>query len=933
MKRIFSIATMFCLSAICCLPLLFPSSVCSAQLLQGQRPVRIGISEYPEYAFIDEHGQFSGCDVEYAHRIAEYANLKIEIVLIKDAETYFKSLDEGGVDMLFDAIKTDEREKKYLYSMNETGSTPMSIYVRKDDDRFEYGNSEQLHGLVFGSEKDSYVTKLFSDWCTEHGIQPKIIEFADSDAVNDALNKQQIDAGVYGTQGIDGYRTIMEFSPTPYYIILKKDSSALKHRIDDAMSRILSEDPLYKTKLIRKYVIGATANAMDAFTHAEKEYLALHPKVSVAVLQNDAPYFFLAPDGSQKGILPGFYQKIAALTGLSFTFELFPSQKEAVKAVAEGRSDILALYSDGIIAAHKDGLRLTSSYAVVNAVMLSRAGVSVDQVRQVVAKERSLMGIEKHLGNGVSVIMSKDAEDSFGLLRDGRVDAMVCGLPSASWILNQTTSSDYSISPLPSLDLEFCGAVAFGNGVLCSILNKAIKPMSNSFEGIVANSTMPENDWNTFIARIPSKWLSVFAITQMLMIIGLTLALIMLLRRQKEKSAIMAARANNERRELELASIEKNTDAKNQFFSTISHDMRTPLNAIIGFSELAKKAKDPAVLADYLTKITASGNLLLSLINDTLTLSKLNSGKLRLNLQPVDLTTLCDTIASPVRAFAEQKHIHFTVDNTACRRTILADQLNTEKIFLNLLSNAVKYTPEGGHVSFAICDLSDGKDSSCLSFSVSDDGIGISEEFLPHIYEPFVQENSSLTSASGTGLGLSIVSNLVGLMGGTIEVHSRQNEGTVFTVLLQFKNAPVKAALEEDNKVEPADLTGKRVLLCEDNALNVEIATALLKSRGMLVTSAANGQLGIQMFSKSSVHFFDAILMDLRMPVMDGYTATHMIRNLARPDAATIPILAMTADVFPEDIKKCREAGMNAHIAKPLVPEKVFQTLEEYCMH
>jgi len=333
-----------------------------------------------------------------------------------------------------------------------------------------------------------------------------------------------------------------------------------------------------------------------------------------------------------------------------------------------------------------------------------------------------------------------------------------------------------------------------------------------------------------------------------------------------------------------------------------------------------------------LRKIQSSGILLLDLINDTLTISKVSSGKLKLNLQPLDTQDLMEALVVPVKAAAEAKHITFTYNDTTARSVILADRLNLEKIFLNLLTNAVKYTPEGGTVEFKISEGAINGARSEYILEVKDNGIGISKDFLPHIYEPFVQENRTSTfKAGGTGLGLAIVKQLVDLMGGSIKVQSALNQGTTFTVRLSFAKAEMSIKTATVLPGQPqTDLSGHKLLLCEDNALNAEIACALLKAKGLTVVVVENGQKGVETFENSVEREYSAILMDLRMPVMNGYEATARIRSLSRRDARTIPIIAMTADAFEDDVQKCLAAGMNAHLAKPLNPSMMYQTLSKY---
>lgn len=372
-------------------------------------------------------------------------------------------------------------------------------------------------------------------------------------------------------------------------------------------------------------------------------------------------------------------------------------------------------------------------------------------------------------------------------------------------------------------------------------------------------------------------------------------------------------------------------EAKDRFFSNISHDMRTPLNAVLGFTALAEAPGIPEADKNaYLTKIQSSGELLLELVNDTLTLSKANNGKIQLHPVPCSTEELGRSFLPMAAELAERKGVHFTVDKTGYRsRTILVDRLNAEKIFLNILTNAIKYTPSGGHVSASVKDDPADAPDPDLVFVIKDDGIGMSEEFLTHLYEPFAQKNRPGYESGGTGLGLAIVKQLVSLMGGQIRIESRKDQGTTVTLRLHFPetDAPAVPLKETRESVSLDVLAGKRVLLCEDNALNREIGTALLKNRGMEVSLAENGQATVQIFSDSAENTFDVILMDLRMPVMDGLEATRRIRQAERADAASVPIIAITADAFEEDIQRCLKAGMNGHLAKPVIPEKLYETL------
>ncbi|MBQ7515002.1 MAG: PAS domain-containing protein [Schwartzia sp.] len=390
--------------------------------------------------------------------------------------------------------------------------------------------------------------------------------------------------------------------------------------------------------------------------------------------------------------------------------------------------------------------------------------------------------------------------------------------------------------------------------------------------------------------------------------------------------------AQMERLHEALAAAERAGEAKTMFLASISHDMRTPLNGIIGFTRLAMETEDTAKKQDYLQKIKFSGELLLSLVNDTLELSRIESGRYVLMPEKNDFAEVLDGVIVPVRASASEKDVHLAVDIAAPPRPSLnVDKLKFQEIILNLLSNAVKFTAPGGAVVFSVDFPSPAIGGCNARFIVQDTGIGISQDFIGKIFEPFMQERTAKTqNIAGTGLGLTIVKRVVDRMGGSITVESELGVGTKFTVLLPLEFIDEAGAATRMNLGAETDFRGGRVLLCEDNALNTEIARTLLEDRGLSVVCAANGREGVEAFRASAPGEFAAVFMDIRMPEMDGYEAACCIRVLDRSDAATVPIIAMTADAYAEDIKRCHDVGMNDHIAKPIDPVKLFNTLAKW---
>lgn len=380
-------------------------------------------------------------------------------------------------------------------------------------------------------------------------------------------------------------------------------------------------------------------------------------------------------------------------------------------------------------------------------------------------------------------------------------------------------------------------------------------------------------------------------------------------------------------------SVEKEREAsaaKTDFLSRMSHDIRTPLNVIIGMTGLAEKEEgNPEETKKYLSDISQSGKFLLSLVNDILDLNKVESGKMEMHLEPYSLKEFKSSINAIIEPLCEDKKINFIITIDEDERKFLLDKVRINQIFFNILSNSVKFTSENGHISLKVSEhlMPSGTEAN-LVFIASDDGSGMSKEFQTHMFDAFSQEHKEgQPNVQGTGLGLTIVKNFVDLMDGSIAVDSKPGKGTTFTIIIPATVAKDIKGMEEEKKEAVAKLSGRRILLVEDNALNAEIAKKLLEEKGCIVECASDGKAGVEKFESSAINYYDAILMDLRMPVMGGIEATKVVRSLNKDDALTIPIIAMTANAYDIDVKNCLDSGMNAHIPKPIDPDLMYQTI------
>ena len=374
----------------------------------------------------------------------------------------------------------------------------------------------------------------------------------------------------------------------------------------------------------------------------------------------------------------------------------------------------------------------------------------------------------------------------------------------------------------------------------------------------------------------------------------------------------------------------QNEEAKQAFFRSMSHDMRTPLNAILGSSELARRhLEDSKRTAEYLDRIDSSGRYLLGLINDILEMARMEHGQVQLEHRQFDLRICVEECLSAFRIQAEREHKNLREEFRAERTALLGDNFRIQQVLNNLISNAFKFTPEHGTISLSVQQLDSG-DYAKYKFVISDTGIGMSSEFLERIYEPYARElRFSDRQASGTGLGMSITKNLVVQMGGEIQVESIPGAGSTFTVILPLAagKQPLQAA-EKGEQTEPFSLEGLRILLAEDNEINMEIAAEMLEAQGITAVRAWNGAEAVDVFRAAEPFAFDAILMDMQMPLMDGCEAARQIRAMDRPDAGAVPIIAVTANAFSEDVSATTAAGMNAHVSKPINAAVLRQTLE-----
>lgn len=712
------------------------------------------------------------------------------------------------------------------------------------------------------------------------------------------------------------------FAENPYYIIVKKGNTRLLSEINYALDQLNHVEGDWKAQLYRRYY-GSKASSLLQFSDEEKMLLQSYVAngVFLQVLCDPARYpYSYVENGEMKGIVPDYFRRVAASIGLPYQFVICRSREEWLAYRNRGDCDIiLDGRFDAENALEKKDWVSTKPYMTLRVAQVFRQDFD-GNIQTVATVDQGVSDpIEDYYSQNVRKVSYPTREGALQAVADGKADAAYVFYYMAQEYVNRDQSGllSYTLMEEPSFPCRMI-VTQHANHALAGILTKAIYDMpANLLEQIASKYTSYKMENMSFLmmARLHPT-IAILLVLLMLFLIALLAMAVIRLRRMKQ---------SEEERAEEMASLAEQakaaSQAKSVFLSSMSHDIRTPMNAIIGFTKIAlEKNPDPSVRKD-LEKIEISSHHLLTLLNDVLDISRIESGKVKFQPKPVDLSAIHRGILEITRGLIANRHLTLSESASLFPDTyVMADEVRLREVLVNLISNAIKYTKDGGRISL-MCEMKKLDETHVeVTYTISDSGIGMSREFVSHIFEEFTQEDAGAarTEYKGTGLGMAITKNYVELMGGTIEVRSQKDVGSTFTVKLPMEICDAPLLCTDQETSEPVDLTGLHILLAEDNDLNAEIATVQLESLGVDATRAVNGKEALQLFETRPKGTFDLILMDIMMPEMDGYEATRAIRALAREDARTIPILAMTANAFDEDVEKSKAAGMNGHLSKPI---------------
>ena len=904
-----------------------------------QKLIRIGSFE-DTFNYVDQNGVRRGYGYELMQALAGYTGWKFEYVKC-DWSDCFDKLENGEIDVMGDISYTDERAQKMLFSDEPMGEEKYILYADLSD--IDIGMSDftamdgKRVGVLMGTEPENMLT----EWENKNGIHTEHVNVNNNDDVEKKLANHEIDGfvsleeSIWSEQGIASVTTI---GKSGIYFAINKERSDIKTELDYAMRQLDQDSPFFKADLYKKYF---TLDYKQILTGEEKAWLEEHSGIRMGFVNNDPAVFSMDEEtGKLTGTLTEYISYAKDCLGnqiLEFDIKEYDDYDEMLQALKDHEIDVIFYAGRNPDLAEKEGYTLTNTAWTYSLMAVTDEKYFNEDGSYTVAVPKEQEALKQHIAfsypqwklvdydsfeNATDMVMNEEAE---------------CFLMRTSQALKYDNDRDFKSVPLTKT-MEACFAVRGGEGTLLSILNKTLKAIPSDMLTSALAIYDSTADKVTFFDFVKDN-MPVFFATAGFFAFGIIGIILVLLRKARKAEAVAKLAANdtqklNDKLEIALKKAEDASLAKTNFLNNMSHDIRTPMNVILGYNHLMKAELTDSKLLDYQKKIEQSGNLLLSIINNVLDMARIESGKMEIDENVERMGDILEEIDGVFATAAKEKNIQLKSEMYVTHKNIVCDGTKVREIMINLVSNALKYTPDGGTVTIKIQELPGDKEGYIkIKTEVSDTGIGMSKDYIPIMFDSFSRErNTTIGKIGGTGLGMSIVKRLVDMMGGTIEVNSELGKGSCFTVILQYRLADDSYYEKKSSPkhiVSQKVLKGKRILLAEDNELNAEITTTILENEGLLIDRVADGVQCVDKMDQMPVGTYDLILMDIQMPNMDGYQATKLIRQFADKEKANIPIIAMTANAFEEDKRNALAAGMNGHMAKPVHVDKLLLILTE----
>lgn len=934
---------------------------------KSKKVVRVGWYE-SAYNSTDRFGHRSGYAYEYQQKIAAYTGWKYEYVEGNWA-TLLEKLQKGEIDLLSDVSYTPERAKNMLFSTQPMGCEEYYILIDNANTAINPENITTLNGKKIGVNAGSIQQSIYERWAKENGIKAKLIEIdgQERDFAEYMLNGE-LDA-VVSVSAIDHNLNncipVSVIGASDFYFVINKNRQDLKADLDNAMKQILHNNMYYNRLLYEKYMVNS--GSFRSLSGRETEWVRHHRAIRVGYRDGYLPFCGTNKNtGEVDGLLKDFIavsSNVVRNADVRFETTPYPNTDALIKALKNREIDCIFPVSLDLYDAEEMGILLTDPVMEIEELLVVKKSdvedfdMSEPKRIAVNGKNMSHAAIVREQYPDWEPVSFDSPDECILAVADGRADCMLVSNYRYGVMHRQFEKHDL-VTISTGITMNHMFAVLPDNFCLYSILGRLINMMSSAeIHSSLTKHTQTDSQITISdfirenIGYIVLFFAVIIAIISVLFAKSLSsMRKTKLLNRELKTHQAQLSEAYEDQKdhleeiallntELEWAKTqaEAASSAKTSFLFNMSHDIRTPMNAIMGFRDLLEKHIDePERRADYLRKIKEASKVLLSIINNVLEMARIEKGTVVVEEVAMNTKNFGISIFSVFSEMMAEKNIEFTHEDLVVHHNVYCDPTKIREIFMNLLSNAYKYTKPGGKVHVRLRELPSNREGyGIFETSVSDTGVGMSAEYLAHIFEEFSRENTSTANKiEGTGLGMPIVKRLVELMGGTIRVSSEKGVGTTFVVVLPHRIADEPENVEpEDVEADGAVFEGKRILLAEDNDLNAEIAEEILTSVGFMIERAEDGAICYEKIVSSETGYYDLVLMDIQMPNMDGYQATKAIRGLADKEKANIPIIAMTANAFEEDRSKAINMGMNGHIAKPIDVSELLMVLARVIVH
>ena len=902
--------------------------------------VRVGSFE-DTFNYCNEKGARKGYGYELLQTLSGYTGWQFEYVTC-DWSDCFEKLENGEIDIMGGISYTEDRAEEMLFSDEPMGEEKYYLYAdlsRTDTSASDFKTLDgKKIGVVMGTEPEVMLT----EWEEKYGIKTQHVNISNNEDVKQKLANHEIDCFVSLEESYWaelGISTITRVGKSSIYYVFNKDRPDLKEELDNAMYALDEEAPFYTADLCKKYF---SLDYKPILTGEEKAWLKEHGAIRMGFLASDRGVSTYDPaTGEITGTITDYIQFAADCLGnqeLEFQLVGYDDKEAELNALKSGEIDMVFHFDQSPNLAEEYRVACTNTTWTSNMMAVTNKPLFNENQANRVAVPHNKISLTRYIAFYYpqwEIVDCDTQEDAIKLVKDGQADCFVTGVNSDE---KYSKNHGFYSVPLPN-PANSCFAVNSGNRSLLSILNKTIKAMPANM--LTSSLAMYKSSSRkvTLSDFIKDNFFMVLLVSSIA--VAVVLLMILKLLRKARKAEAAARKAANDTQELNaklqvaVENAESANRAKSTFLFNMSHDIRTPMNAIIGYADLASRhLDDPAKLEKYMENIQVCGQNLLMLLNNVLDLARIENDKTEMEYSVSDVEKDFRNCIAMFQNQADSKGQTLMVTTQLQYPYIYADIPHLTEICTNLVRNAVKYTGAGGTICCDVTQKPGEKEGWCDTvITVADNGIGMSQEFQKHIFEPFERERTSTVSkVEGSGIGMGIVKKLVELMSGTVAVESKIGVGSKFTVTI-----PCRIASEDETQAKretnPSDqkcLCGTRILLTEDNDLNAEIATELLQEEGCTVDRAKDGVECVDMLEKAANGTYQLILMDIQMPVMNGYDAARKIRRLDDPQKANIPIIAMTANAFTEDRQAALDAGMNDHIAKPINMNVLVPTLRKY---